>query len=125
MALPRSESHWLIWDGECDFCRRTITWVQRHDRQHRFQTVPFQECPSPPMTPELRRQAQAAIQVITNQGQQMSGGRAMLFVCEEIRWHPIMTALGRRQPFIWPVELGYWIVAHNRSRLSKLLFRSD
>jgi predicted DCC family thiol-disulfide oxidoreductase YuxK len=76
------------------------------------------------MTPALREQARNAVQVMTTDGRQLSAGRAVLFVLEEIGWHPSAVRLAGRRPFIWVVELGYWIVARNRSVFSRVLFRS-
>src|SRR5437867_12599632 len=33
----------LIYDGECGFCRRSVDWLQRWDREHRIALVPFQD----------------------------------------------------------------------------------
>jgi predicted DCC family thiol-disulfide oxidoreductase YuxK len=33
----------LIYDGECGFCRRTVDWVRRRDREHRLVLLPFQD----------------------------------------------------------------------------------
>ena len=76
------------------------------------------------MTPQLREQARRAVQVITVDGAQLSGGRAMLFILEEIGWHPTLARLGRHGPFVWLVELGYRLVARNRPYFDRLLFRS-
>lgn len=115
--------HWLIWDGDCDLCRNTVAWISRHDRQGRFRAVPFQDCPSPPMTPALKAQARRAVQVITAGGRRLAAGRAALFVLEEIGWHPALARLGRRRPFVWLVGLGYVIVARNRPFFARFLFR--
>jgi hypothetical protein len=77
------------------------------------------------MTPALREQARKAVQVMTADGRQLSAGRAVLFVLDEIRWHPRTVRLAGRRPFIWAVELGYWIVARNRSFFGRFLFRSE
>jgi hypothetical protein len=77
------------------------------------------------MTPALRAQARKAVQVMTADGRQLSAGRAVLFALEDIDWHPRMVRLAGRRPFIWAVELGYWIVARNRSLLGRFLFRSE
>jgi hypothetical protein len=77
------------------------------------------------MTPALRAQARKAVQVITADGRQLSAGRATLFALEEIAWHPRAVRLAGRRPFIWAVELGYWIVARNRSLFGRFLFRSQ
>jgi hypothetical protein len=77
------------------------------------------------MTPALREQARKAVQVITVDGRQLSAGRAMLFVLEEIDWHPRAVRLAERRPFVWAVELGYWIVARNREFFDRFLFRAE
>ncbi len=76
------------------------------------------------MTPQLREQARRAVQVITGDGVQLSGGRAMLFILEEIGWHPALARLGQRRPFVWLVELGYRFVARNRPFFDRFLFPS-
>jgi hypothetical protein len=76
------------------------------------------------MTPRLRKQSERAIQIITRQGNQRSAGRAVLFALQEIGWHPWLTRQGQRPPFIWLIELAYWIVARNRPFFSRLLLRS-
>jgi predicted DCC family thiol-disulfide oxidoreductase YuxK len=76
------------------------------------------------MTPALREQARTAVQVMTADDRQLSAGRAMLFVLEEINWHPRAVRLAGRRPLVWVVELGYWIVARNRSFFDRFLFRS-
>jgi hypothetical protein len=77
------------------------------------------------MTPALREQARKAVQVITADGRQLSAGQAILFALEEIEWHPDAVRLAGRRPFIWAVELGYWIVARNRPFFGRFLFRSE
>jgi hypothetical protein len=77
------------------------------------------------MTPALREQARKAVQVITADGRQLSAGRAILFALEHIEWHASAVRLAGRRPFIWLVELGYWIVARNRSFFGRFVFRGE
>ena len=121
--MPDDAHTLLIWDGECGFCRNAVTWLLRQDHEARFLAVPFQELPSPPMTPALRRQAERAVQVLTPQGQQISGGRAVLYVLGQVGWHPWLVGFAGRWPIVWMVELGYWVVARNRQFFSRLMFR--
>lgn len=123
--MPDDAHTLLIWDGECGFCRNAVTWLLHQGHDARFQAVPFQELPSPPMTPALRRQAERAVQVLTPQGQQISGGRAVLYILQEVGWHPWLVRLACIRPLIWGVELGYWIVARNRQVFSRLMFRGS
>jgi predicted DCC family thiol-disulfide oxidoreductase YuxK len=116
--------HLLIWDGECGLCARTVCWVRRNDRAGRFATVPFQECPSPPMTPELRAAAERAVQVLTAGGDRLAGARAALFVLVEIgRWAPL-ARLVQHRPLIDIAELGYRLIARNRPFFGRFLFRT-
>lgn len=123
-SVEKWDHHWLIWDGECGFCRRAVVWFQRMDVQRQFRVVPFQATPSPPMTPHLRVQAARAMQVITRDGRQISGGRSVLFVLETVGWYPSLMRIASKPPLIWPVELGYRIVAANRRFFSRLLLRN-
>ena len=77
------------------------------------------------MTPVLREQARKAVQVITSDGRHLSAGQAILFALDETGWHPSAARLAARRPFIWLVELGYWIVARNRPFFGRFLFRSE
>lgn len=72
------------------------------------------------MTPLLRIQAQRAVQIVTSDGSQLSGGRAVLFALEEIGWHPMLVRLLQHRPFVWAVDAGYRVVAANRPRFSWL-----
>lgn len=73
------------------------------------------------MTPELRQACQRALHVLTSSGEIFKAGRATLFVFERIGY-PRLARLLRLPPFIWAVELGYRIVASNRSFFARLLF---
>jgi hypothetical protein len=61
--------------------------------------------------------------VITAGGRVLAAGRAVLFMLEEIGWHPRLARLAQRRPFVWLVEIGYWIVARNRPLFDRLIFR--
>src|SRR3954451_7019277 len=78
--------HWIVWDGECGFCRRSVEWALAHDSHERFRAVPYQELPSPPMTPALRDACRRAVHVHTADGRWLRGGRASLFILERIGW---------------------------------------
>ena len=123
--MPDDTPALLIWDGECGFCRNAVTWLLRQDHAARFQAVPFQELPAPPMTPALRRQAERAVQVLTPEGQQISGGRAVLYVLEQVGWQPWLVRVASRWPLVWVVDVGYWVVARNRQLFSRVMFRGD
>ncbi len=118
------EPHWLIWDGECGFCRRSVAWLSQRDTNTRFRITTYQNCPSPPMTPELREEAARAVQVITNAGETVSGGRAVLFALEQVGWRPRLARIASHPPLVWLVSLGYRVVANNRQLFSRIFVRS-
>lgn len=76
------------------------------------------------MTPALRVACARAVHVVAVDGSVLRAGRAVLFVLRELGWRK-STWLLRWPPFIWGVELGYWIVARNRKRLARLMFRRE
>lgn len=121
----RAEPHWLIWDGDCGFCANAVAWFTDRDREGAFQPVTSQACASPPMTDAMRALATRAMIVLTRDGRQIAGGRAVLFVLLEIGWRPALVGLASLRPFVWAVDLGYRIVARNRQLSSHVLFRRD
>lgn len=114
---------WLIYDGECAFCRSCVAWLERRDRQHRLKPAPFQEAPDPPLSPPLRLRAERSALVIRPDGQVKAGGRAILAALIAIGWHPRLAQVAGLPPFVWLVELGYTLVARNRGLVSRILFR--
>jgi hypothetical protein len=74
------------------------------------------------MTPELYRACGKAVHVIDREGSIHRGARATLFILEREGWGPIARFLSL-PPFVWIVELGYYLVASNRSFFSRFFFR--
>ena len=119
--MSNQPKHILLYDGDCDFCREWATWLTLRDATTRkFQICPWQVVTGPPMTPLLRVQAQRAVQLITIDGKQLSGGRAVLFALRETGWYPGLIRLLESPPLVWSVALGYRIVATHRDRFSWL-----
>jgi len=112
----------LLWDGECGFCRRRVQWAERRDTTHAFQAVPYQQAPSPPMTPELRKACSRAVHLLTADGELLRAGRACLWVLQQVG-HPVLARVLALPPLVWAVEVGYWLVARNRQLASRFLFR--
>lgn len=113
----------VLWDGDCGFCARSVEWARRRDAEKSLTFVPYQEAPSPPMTPELERACREAVHVITPDGRILRAGRASLYVLERMGWRRCAKLL-RLPPLLWLVELGYRLVAAHRGLASRLLFRS-
>ena len=116
-----STRHYLLYDGDCDFCREWASWLTLRDAgSGKFRICPWQVASSPPMTPLLQVQARKAVQLITAEGRHLQGGKAVLFALRETRWHPNLVRLLERRPLVWAVDLGYRIVAANRPRFGWL-----
>ena len=111
--------HWIVWDGACGFCRRAVDWALARDRAGRFEAVPYQELPDPPLTPALRAACRDAVHVRTSDGRWLRAGRACLFVLAEVGW-PRLAHVAGLPPFVWFVELGYRLVARHRPFVSRL-----
>ena len=109
---------WLLWDGDCDFCRRAAAWLADRDTRHILTIIPYQEAPAPPMTPSLRVQASRQVQVMTPFGYHYSGAEAILFALQSVGWHAGIMRLARHRPFLWGAEAAYWVVARNRGRFA-------
>jgi predicted DCC family thiol-disulfide oxidoreductase YuxK len=116
--------HWILWDGECGLCRRATRWIARKDTQHVFRFTPYQEAPSPPMTPELKAACENAVHIITTDGTILRAGRAVLFILENIGWGFVARLLAL-PPFIWFMEIGYAILAANRPFFANFLFTKE
>jgi len=123
MPTPSSTPHhWLVWDGDCTFCGNATSWFRKLDKQQQFTIIPAQICPSPPMTPELEQEAMRSMIVVTDDGREIIGGRAVMFVLEQCGWFTPVTRLLGRRPFVWAVNAGYRIVANNRQFFSRVFF---
>lgn len=115
--MPRR--HLVLWDGDCGVCGRAIQWLEARDRRRRFDTMPYQQCPSPPMTPELRDACSRALHVISVEGEVLRAGAACLFVLRVLGWRNAARVLSL-PPLLVATELGYRLVAANRRHISRL-----
>lgn len=122
-TIAETDQLWLIYDGECGFCRACVDWLLARDRRGRLRAVPYQEAPDPPLTPELRTRAARSVLVIGPGGRARGAGRAVLAALREIGWMPPLVAIASRRPLIWLVEIGYRIVATNRRHISRVVLR--
>jgi hypothetical protein len=114
-----ADPHLILFDGACGFCRRTVRWLLARDAAGRFTAIPYQEAPSPPMTPALADACRRAVHVVRADGGILRGGRAVLFILEHTGMGAPARALAL-PPFVWLVELGYRAVAGNRSLLGRI-----
>lgn len=74
------------------------------------------------MTPEMAEACRRAIHVVTADGQVLRAGRAAMFLLQHLGY-PRLGKVGSWYPFVWFVELGYFVVARNRGRVYRWFFR--
>ena len=115
------ERHLILWDGDCEFCRRTIGYVQSKDKSDLFADSAYQSAPTPPMTPSLTAACEHAVHLITSEGKTLRAGRAVLFILERTGWGWTARLLAL-PPLIWGVEVAYKIVAQNRPFFARIIF---
>lgn len=107
----------ILYDGDCGLCRRFGGWVRRHDRRERFELVPYQDAA---IAEDLRLECEGAVHVVTPSGRALRAGRAVLFILYGLGYRRTARAFARA-PLLWGVELGYRLVASNRSVVAWLL----
>ena len=76
------------------------------------------------MTPALYEACAKAVHVVRADGTVLRAGRAALFILEHIGLGNFARMLNL-PPFIWIVELGYQLVANNRSLFARFFFRRE
>lgn len=86
--------------------------------------MPFQELPTPPMTPELYRSCQQAVHVCLADGRMLRAGRACLYILHVLGYRRLATLLAL-PPCIWFVEGGYRLVARSRHWFARWLFTRE
>lgn len=120
--MEMAERHWLIWDGECGLCSETAQWVRQKDTKREFIICQYQNCPSPPMNPAFYERCKVELGVVTSDGRELGGAKAVFFILEQLGWGWFARLLAA-PPMIWINTLGYRIIARNRGFLSKVFFR--
>lgn len=73
------------------------------------------------MNPALLERCKFELGLVTADGREMMGARAVLFILEATGWGWFARMLSY-PPFIWVLQIGYWIVARNRGLISKVFF---
>lgn len=101
-----------------------VAWFRRKDRHGAFQTAPFQEASTPPMTPEIYKACERAVHVVTNDGRVLKAGRATLFALEHIGWGWFARLLSH-PALVWIVEGCYWVFARGRPFFALFMFRRE
>ena len=122
-TTPHPDQYWLLWDGACGFCRRSVDWIVARDTTKRLLPTPYQQVPNPPMDSALATACERAVHLMHPDGRIERAGRACLTALELTGYAPVLMRIMRVPPLIWLLEIGYWLTARNRSFFSRFFFR--
>jgi predicted DCC family thiol-disulfide oxidoreductase YuxK len=120
---PRFSSHYgyqrtLIFDGDCGFCRRAVSFLKQWDKYGRLRFVPFQDRAALARLPEIpRRNLEEAMHLVTPNGEIFVGAAAVPVMMRVLRWGMPVALLFRIPGVPWLAAKIYRIIARNRHRL--------
>lgn len=110
----------VLYDGSCAFCRACVEWARRRDHLGCLEFFPYQEAGALGISETLRIKCAKSVHVLTQNGEAISAGRAVLYVLRLLPpWGWVR--LFEYPPMIWFIEVGYYIVAALRPFLSRFV----
>jgi predicted DCC family thiol-disulfide oxidoreductase YuxK len=80
-VAPPRDRPLVIYDGECAFCRRWTTRLQRWDRQRRLDYLPLQDPRAEEASGRPRSTLEAAAHAVLPSGEVLSGAAAFRAIC--------------------------------------------
>jgi predicted DCC family thiol-disulfide oxidoreductase YuxK len=117
----------MLWDGDCDFCRRSKELAQKLDHAG-FVYEPYQSFSDEELkTVRLsRRRCERELKIVTRTGHVFGGAFAINYFLWRQPKLKLLVLLGGAFPLLFLLEvLGYKIVADNRTFFSRLFFGRD
>jgi predicted DCC family thiol-disulfide oxidoreductase YuxK len=122
-GLPRPASHYgyqrtLIFDGDCAFCRRAVSFLAKWDKYGRLRFVPFQDAEGLARLPLIpRADLEKAMHLVTSDGSVYPGAAAVPVMLRVLRFGRLLSWVFRI-PGVPRLAGGiYRIIARNRHRL--------
>lgn len=113
----------VIFDGECGVCNKTVGYLQSRDLARSFTFVPYQSADLPTISPGLTSSmATQAVFVVEPHGRRYRGARGMFAVLR--RLSGIWGVVGKvwfLPPLSLIAEPFYWLFARNRRTISRWL----
>jgi predicted DCC family thiol-disulfide oxidoreductase YuxK len=107
----------LIFDGECDFCRRWIGVLRRWDTHGRLSFVPFQDSRALEPLPAIpRSELEQAMHLVTPERQVLKGAAALPVILRLVPFGWLLAPLYRLPGAPWLADRVYRMVARNRHR---------
>ncbi len=118
------DRYYLVWDGECGFCQRTVRRLKARDKGNLFEPVAFQAAPDPPVTEALKRRAAREVLVVSPDGRVWGNALAVFKVLSHTGWGWFARFL-MLPPMCWIATLGYRVVAANRKTISRVFYKGE
>ena len=110
---------WILYDGDCGFCRRTIHLWQRTVERRGFAVKSLQSAHAEGLLHVPPENMLDDIRVLTPAGKLISGADAYLHIARQIWWTWPFYAIFRLPGFHWLLVQSYAWVNRNRYRISK------
>jgi len=112
----------VLWDSQCDFCRRSVGWLQKK-APGKVLALPYQEQISW-LPEEIFEDCQNQFYLRTPPGNFLAGGDALIILLRVVGWKSLSWILGL--PVLRQLtRLAYKTVARNRDFFSRFLFKSS
>lgn len=110
----------VLYDGQCEICQASISWLKTLDRKHRTTAVSIDPATLSSLDPRLKLdECLRQLHVITPDGEILVGWDAVASLAQLSPWTWLIGTLGKWFPFRNVGRLLYGIVARNRYSLSK------
>jgi predicted DCC family thiol-disulfide oxidoreductase YuxK len=127
MAMPRPElaTQRVIYDDQCEFCRRQVDFIRRHDRRGRFQPEAASLGKWRDLLPERAERGDStpgSLIVVTASGEVLEGAYSVRQIAAGLpAFSPL--AFFMHLPGVMPVaNWAYRLFARHRGTISRLLF---
>lgn len=114
----------VLYDGECGFCRSVVIHLRRWDRGNRLVPVPLQDASA--VGSALLRAVSGTLDLAREltlvdeaTGSASRGGDAVLTLVDALPGGRVLRLAWFDPPFLWAIRTGYGLVARHRSRLAE------
>jgi predicted DCC family thiol-disulfide oxidoreductase YuxK len=109
----------VLYDGDCGFCRWSVNWALRRDRDRRLTATPIQSTTGEFLLGDLKPDERLReVHVINDDGSRSSGGAAVKEVLTALPTSRALARVVSVSPRM--TQLGYRFVARNRSLFGRL-----
>ena len=113
MSTENQSQNYLIYDGECVFCRNSVQALKRLDTKKLFTIVPYQKIKNLNLTLPSNLQFDREIHLYTKTGEILKGAHAIIYILKttSFKWLGLLLGL----PFLFPFTREvYYAFASNR-----------